>query len=130
MATLAYFRAHYPEFDDPVASDALVQQHLDDAELFVIEGKWGKWYDLGHAAYAAHTLELRLRRQKAPGGSQSPLNVQSKSAGGLSVSYNTSVAATAGEVWYMQTPYGTEYWRLLQIVGISAAFVISPCMEV
>jgi hypothetical protein len=130
MADLAYFRTAYPEFDDPVASDVTVQYYLDLAETHVVEAKWGKWYDEGHAAYAAHLLELSLRRQKSGGGNQSSSNVSSKRADGLAVSYAVGQSSGTSETWYLSTPYGARYWQLLQLVGIPAALAVSPLAEV
>ena len=130
MADVAYFRTRFPEFDSPVAEDPVVQYWLDDAELFVIESKWEKWYDIGHSLFAAHNLALSIQRQKVAGGDQGQMNVSSQSADGLSVTFATGITSSTDEVWFNKTPYGTEYWRLLQLVGIPAAFAVSPLAEV
>lgn len=60
MATLAEFRAAFPEFSR--ASDALVNAKLTDASGTMDVTVWGDRYDQGQLYLAAHLLAL------APGG--------------------------------------------------------------
>lgn len=120
--TPADFKLRYPEFD-PV-DDARVQIFLDDAALEMCESAWGDLYDRGQAALAAHMLAIANQTEASGGtggGASGP--VASRSIGDVSVSFGLSSSSSKSEDWYTSTPYGSDYWRLVKIVGMGAVVV-------
>lgn len=114
-------RARYPEFSDVTAyPDARIQTWITKGEGELSEGQWGDQYDEGMLPYVAHFLAWTTMATNSGGavGSMGPL--ASKSVGDVSISFGTVVSgsASATEGFWNSTPYGQEYWRLVQMYGV------------
>jgi len=112
-ATIADFRARFPEFSDVVEfPDARIQLFLDDAVLIHIgddENRWGGKYNTAHAYLAAHLLFIGTNTEVgSTAANVGP--VSSKSAGGVSVT--KAVVAkdrSEGDDFYSSTSYGQQF---------------------
>ncbi len=122
-ATVATFREAFPEFASQTnyPSDR-VQMWLDVAVKMVNEARWGSLTDFGVHLYTAHHLAVQTRAIKAgafgnvPGQTSGVLS--SKSADGVSASYDTSVATLEGEGHWNLTVYGTMFRQHAKLMGI------------
>lgn len=127
MATdLSTFRTRFPEFaDDTEYPDARVQLFLDDAQgdLGNDESRWCGKYDKAHAYLAAHLLTVGTKTELGETNANAG-SVQSKSAGGVSVSKSV-VAKDRSDLddFYMSTSYGQQFLiiRNLCFVGVTVA---------
>ena len=117
------FKIRFPEF--VTVDDSRIQLWLDDAELEVGESAWGTLYEKGVMLLAAHFLFIDQENQDSGDGAggSSMSRVTAKSVGDVSVSFARATAADATEDWYMQSSYGSEYWRLKMRVGMGAVAV-------
>jgi hypothetical protein len=124
MADLAYFRQKYPAF--AALDDSKVQFHLDDVLPMLEVSRWGNIYDRGHAALAAHELQLSLLReqdgQSGGGGGLFPLT--SKSVGDVSFSFGAPSFNNADDAYYQSTTYGQDYVTMRDMVGIGAVAAV------
>jgi len=108
----AIFRARFPEFADVTEfPDARVQLFIDDSVLYIgtEETRWCNKYDLAQSYLSAHMLFVATKSE-AGDASSSVGPVQSKSAGGVSVS--KAVVAkdlSIGDEQYMSTTYGQQF---------------------
>lgn len=107
------FLQRYPEFNQTDLN--LVGLFISDAQTEMSQKRWGKLYQRGVMALAAHLLKLRLDAQENNGNANRPL--ASESAGELSVSYAVS-AMVGSEEFFQLTAYGQEYLRLRKLVGV------------
>ncbi len=121
--TVPEFRARFPEFADPVATDAQIQALIDDTCCNFDQARWDCFYKRGHSLYVAHLLELRKQQESGSGGTGSLDRKQSKAVDGVSVSYATMAPSDYNEAFFAGTSYGSEYLMLLQTVGIGAVCI-------
>lgn len=128
VITVEDFRARFPEFDDPRASDAQVQAAIEDTECEFNIDRWGCAYTRGHSLLVAHLLILSERRQSSnsAAGAAPALQANSKSADSVSIGYNSKGAESSMEEYYKSTNYGQEYLMLLEQVKAPGAVVILP----
>ncbi|AOF54437.1 hypothetical protein BKG91_09405 [Rodentibacter caecimuris] len=103
----------YPEFEE--IDHNRIDLFLLDAKMEVSQVRWGKLYQRGVLALAAHLLRLSLWTTEMDGGANR--NIASENAGELSVSY-VAPALTGTDADYQLTAYGQEYLRLRRLVGI------------
>ena len=123
--TIEDFRARFPEFDNPVATDAQIQAAIEDTQCNFSINKWGCNYKRGHSLYVAHYLTIQSRRTSGGVGGASPsLQATSKSVDGVSVSYNASVASSNSYEWFKSTVYGQEYLALLDVVKVPGVLLV------
>ena len=113
MATdLATFRTRFPEFsDDTEYTDARAQLFLDDAQgdLGLNESRWNGKYDKAQAYLAAHLLSVGTKTELGDTATSAGA-VQSKSAGGVSVSKSvTAKDRSDQDDFYMSTSYGQQF---------------------
>lgn len=120
--TDAGFVAFFPEFNDASDYTGVQRQYwLNLAIASLNARRWGQFYSLGCYLYAAHHLTVfsghgNRRLRQRPG--KPPLLQASKSAGGLSVSYDVqSVAIKDGGLWN-STSYGIRWLELANMVGL------------
>jgi len=107
--TIERFRGIYPEFDDVTYPDAEVQYALDLAQE-VHRCSANALY-----AVAAHFLSLFTAekiRNDGGGASTSSVGTIKKARVGRIATEFVSMAATAADVYYEQTPYGKLYLAL------------------
>ena len=115
------FKTRYPEFDS--VTDARVQFFIDDALLEIDEGRWGDLFDRGTAALTAHLLAVATTTEAANGKGGALGPVINKSVGDVSVGFGISLVSVQNREWYYSTPYGQDFWRLVQRVGAGAVAV-------
>lgn len=112
------FKLRYPEFSK--VPDAKVQMALEDAQAVVSQKIWGKLYEQGVHALAAHYLFISGGfAADGNGNGQAIQPIASKSAGGLSVAYggiNQGLQDEFGS--FSATAYGQRYLELRQLVGV------------
>lgn len=112
MTDIAGFRARFPEFTLPIASDARVQLFLDDASMQINASLWGAKTDLGIYYLAAHLLAID-NATGMTGGTFGP--VTSEAVGQVSRSYaSNGTPGHASE--FGATKYGMNYYRLWRTV--------------
>lgn len=104
--------ARYPEFEK--VDEEKIDLFLLDATMEVSQARWGKLYQRGVLALAAHLLRLSLWTTQGGGGANR--NLAAESAGELSVTYATPTL-TGTDADYQLTAYGQEYLRLRRLIG-------------
>ena len=123
---LAAFREHFPEFaDDSIYSDAMVEFWAGIADKRLNTTRWDTLLDHGLELFTAHMVSLASENiadglAGAPPGGGAGI-MASQSAGGVSVSYDTSSVAMQDGGDYNQTVYGRQFLKLARIVGIGGA---------
>jgi hypothetical protein len=116
------FKARYTEFAS--TSDARVQVYIDDAELEMNEAQWGDLYDRGLSALTAHLLSIADKNAASGGaGTSLPGALVGRSVGSVSIQFATSASGGTSSDFYLSTAYGTDYWRLAQMVGLGIVVV-------
>lgn len=120
MITPDDIRARYTEFasvtDYP---DATIQTWIDKAVGELSETEWSDQYNEGLLAFTAHYLAWSTNTASQGGGIGSIGPVASRSIGDVSVAF----AGFGGdmsqlEAFWLATPYGQEYWRMVQLYGV------------
>ncbi|PVZ86710.1 DUF4054 domain-containing protein [Serratia sp. S1B] len=112
------FTVRYPEFSS--TSPERISGALQDAANQMSRKVWGKLFEQGHHALAAHLLYASGVLTKSGNHSGKPLQAaNSKSAGGLSISYSAHDAGFGtNHDGYASSSYGQEYLRLRKLVGV------------
>lgn len=120
--TNASFRTAFPAFADTTKyPNPVVDMWLGVAVQSVNEGRWSTLTDIGVSLYLAHELTIeglisqQAARGIAPTGRQ---GIQtSKSADGVSVSYDVSTTSEKDAGHWNTTVYGTRYYRMARMMG-------------
>ncbi|QQP86939.1 DUF4054 domain-containing protein [Entomomonas asaccharolytica] len=119
------FRARYPEFDS--ISDGRINVFIEDAQLQVSAKIWGKLYQQGVLALAAHLLKSNPNANgSGSGGNGSPFPVSNKSAGSLSIGYAVPTVSDNDDSSYMLTIYGQRYLQLRKLVAVHIKVIAWP----
>jgi hypothetical protein len=114
---LSTFRADFPEFTSTTDyPDALLTFWSGIAEKRVIQTRWDDLYTHGVELATAHYVALAKQNQAAPGAASGL--VASESAGGVSVSYDTSAGSLKDGGHWNQTTYGRQFMELARMVGM------------
>ena len=112
--SIADFRARFPEYDDDTDyGDPRIQLFIgDSATLYmgVDEAHWGDKYDIAQAYLVAHLLALSEGSELGDKSAKSG-KVQSRTAGGVSVSY---AAGDASDDFFNATIYGQQFDQIRQ----------------
>lgn len=103
----------YPEFEK--VDDEKIDLFLLDAKTEISQARWGKLYQRGVLALAAHLLRLSLWTTQSGGAANR--NLAAESAGELSVTYAAPML-TGTDADYQLTAYGQEYLRLRRLIGV------------
>lgn len=118
------FLNRYPEFAsvDPTR----IKTALEDAEIELSRKVWGKFFEQGYHALAAHSLYASGALTKKGNTNGAPVQAAtSKSAGGLSVSYSAPDAGVISNHDGLGTSeYGKKYLRLRKLVSVH--FLVVP----
>lgn len=122
MISASAFRTAFPAFADATAfPDALVNFWAGIADKSTNLERWGNLADLGAMLFVAHNISLEAKSSLdasfggIPGAAEGA--VSSKSASGVSISFDTGSSAEAdGGAWNM-TVYGQRYIRYLRLFG-------------
>lgn len=130
--TSSSFVVDFPEFNDTATyPDSGITYWINLAYLLMDPGRWGNLLDPGAEQFVAHNLVLEAQAQAAsnngatPGTSQGGV-VSSKSAGGVSISYDTSSAIELDAGHWNMTIYGRRYIRLARMIGAGPVIIASP----
>lgn len=112
------FTKRYPEFTE-VDPDR-IKIALDDAENQMSRKVWGKLFEQGHHALAAHLLYASGALTKKGSTNGAPVQTAtSKTAGGISIGYSAPDSGfAANHDGYASSIYGQEYLRLRKLVGV------------
>ena len=128
QVTPAQFRANFPAFASAQPyTNELIQFWLTDAYNNMNAPGWGTNLDTYAQLRAAHFLSIEgqaiLAAQRGAVPGQATGMVSSKSAGPISVSYDTATAAMkeGGADTWNATTYGQRYWRKARMVGAGGA---------
>lgn len=129
--TSTSFRLAFPAFANPVKYPvAMVDLWLNASSELVNAERWGNLTDLGVSLMAAHYMALEAQAASAAGGSRLPGGsvgvLSSKSAQGVSASYDTSSATEQGGGHWNMTTYGTRYYRMAKLMGVGPVQVGAP----
>jgi len=128
--TPASLRALYPEFAVGAYPDAVIMPWIPIAERFVAVDRWGTLSDLGVTLWICHqiTLSRQAAKQAAFGAipGQTKGIVTSKSVDGVSVSSDVSSATESDAGHWNLTVYGTQFYRLLRMMGAGGIYLGAP----
>lgn len=124
------FRVAFPAFANPVKyPPAMVDLWLDAAVKLINTAKWGELADLGAYLMTAHYLALESQAAATTGARMPGAGVgilSSKSAQGVSASYDISTASEKDAGHWNMTTYGTRYYRLARMMGAGPVQVGVP----
>lgn len=120
--SVADFRAAFPEFGSTVKyPDPLVQLWLTFSSQLVNEARWGDLAPMGMMLATAHRLVIATKNSAAAAQNLAPGAItgalSSKSADGLSASYEVSTVTEEGAGQWNATNYGTQYYQLMRMMG-------------
>jgi len=124
--TVQNVRDRFPEFEDDTAfTDGRIQTWITKGEAELSEGEWGGMYNEAMLVYVAHYLSWSTMIANSGGSVGSVGPIASKSVGDVSISFASvsSANASAGESFWLSTPYGQEYWRLVMLCGATMVTV-------
>lgn len=119
------FRALLPEFDDTKKyKTATINVWINQGSATVNGAALSGRRDLVLAYYVAHHLVLGERnkaaaKRGAPG--QATNVISGKNAGGLSLTYDTTIASDEGAGHWNLTDYGKRYWKMVRMAGAGGA---------
>ena len=134
MASLSNsdFRSDLPEFSDTTQfPESALTYWMNLGLLMLNQSRWGvagaggtsarTEYDMGLEMFMAHniTLEAQAQNQVGVGGIPGPAQgpVTSKSAGDVSISYNTEAAIELEAGHWNNTVYGQRFIRMARMYG-------------
>lgn len=126
MITVAIFRTRFPEFsDDAEYPDARIQLFIDDSveDIGSDESRWYGKYDRAQAYYTAHLLTVGTKTEAGDASAVSG-SIQSKSAGGVSVTRSVSTKTRSdNDELLASTSYGLQFLTIRNscFVGMMAA---------
>lgn len=120
--TPATFRTLFPAFGSTAKyADPMVEMWLALAAKLINADRWGELADMGQGLITAHNLVLESTAQVSAqrgGNPGSQIGIlTSKSAGGVSASYDASSSTEQGAGHWNQTTYGARYYRLSRMMG-------------
>lgn len=121
----ASFRADFPEFSSVTTyPDTSIQFWIGVAALRLDPQVWAEMLDFGTELFVAHNVILSARAAAAAAGpgaaaatGQATGPLASKSAGGLSASYDTAAAAVKDAGPFNLTTYGQQFAQLMAAFG-------------
>jgi len=104
-ATLAEFRAQFPEFAAPTLTDEQVTLILECTCSMINLECWGDKASCGHLYLAAHFSATQLGEEAG--------SLTAKTIGRISESFSASVTVDPGNM-FQTTKYGRMYWMLFR----------------
>ena len=130
--TASQFRTNFPAFRDVGRfSDPAVNMYLTYAYSILPAGRWANTLDMGAQLYTAHHLAIDdVANRSASAGATPGLSagvVSSKTAGPVSISFDTQNALQAGAGFWNLTTYGTRFYRMMRTAGIAGIQVGAGC---
>lgn len=115
----------FPEFNEPVATDAQVQAKLDLAERMMEPSVWGDLFNDGQLFYAAHLLSVSLTCAAALGQGAALYGLKARTVDDVSVTFNVPQATNNFQAFFNSTCYGQQYQMLVNCVGVGMLVVTS-----
>lgn len=119
--TVSDFRAAFPAFANTTRyATPMVTLWLNYVNKTLDAGRWGDLLDMGTMLALAHflTVEMKAASTAQNGGSPGGVGLlTSKSADGVSASYDVSSVTEEGAGFWNATSYGTRYYRMARMVG-------------
>ncbi|WP_147196030.1 DUF4054 domain-containing protein [Pantoea sp. CCBC3-3-1] len=110
---IAVFRTRYPEFD--TVNDSLLNAYFSEATIYLNNTDASPVTDVNQRAVLLNMLVAHLAALNSGVGGQAASGlvgrVTSASEGSVSVSVDAG-PSSASSWWYMQTPYGAQYWQI------------------
>lgn len=128
MADAATFLEIFPEF--AATSTNVATFWIEQARAQLALGRLGANADLAVYLFVGHNLVLNqqdlddAKNGALPGDTLGP--IASKSAGGLSVTYDSGSIAMEGAGPYNATSYGQRLWKLLQAAAMGGVYAAIP----
>lgn len=128
----AQFRQFFNAFGDTTKyPDAYIDAWLQYADKMLLMPPWTEPpRSLAMALYAAHWIVLDQRDGNTSSGGGvpgSPAQVQtSKSVGGVSVGYDTSLSTFQGAGTWNSTSYGARFYQMAMLVGMAGTQLGGP----
>lgn len=112
------FIVRYPEFTSTAPSR--IEGALADAANQMSRKVWGRLYEQGHQALAAHLLYAAGALAPSGNSNGNPMkSISSRSVAGVSIGYSAPDAGFgANHKGYASSSYGQEYTRLRELVGV------------
>jgi len=112
------FTERYPEFSS--TAPARISGALEDAANQMSRKVWGRLYEQGQAALAAHLLFVSGALTASGNSNGNPMKtIASRSVAGVSVSYSSPDAGFgSNHDGYASSGYGQEYIRLRKLVAV------------
>ncbi|EKN5130134.1 DUF4054 domain-containing protein [Yersinia enterocolitica] len=112
------FIVRYPEFTS--TAPARIEGALADAANQMSRKVWGRLYEQGHQALAAHLLYSAGALTPSGNSNGNPMkSIASRSVAGVSIGYSAPDAGFgANHDGYASSGYGQEYIRLRKLVGV------------
>jgi len=118
------FREAFPEFSDTeLYPNSLLEFWYNFGSKLLNEKRWGELLNEGLFLFTAHSIVVAIGNEKraaigaTPGVSSNGI-LASKSAGGVSASYDTGSVSLVNAGNFNSTSYGRSFWQLSQIVGM------------
>jgi hypothetical protein len=129
---IGLFRAAFPEFKDTVRyPDELINFWAGLAILQVLPRVWKRAWFQGMCLYVAHEITMAERNEKTAqnGGVPGTFGgiANSKTVGGASVGYDSTVTSERDGGWWNLTTYGKQFLRLARIFGAGAIQLNGKC---
>jgi hypothetical protein len=123
ILTIEGFRQTFPAFRDPVnypdeAIGFWINQAINFSPINI--NRWGQFYDIGLRYYIAHNLALDRVSEITVSGGGAPVGsgvANSKSVGGVSISYDVEFGSEEKAGHWNLTTFGTRFIRLLRMAG-------------
>jgi hypothetical protein len=121
--TVDRFRELVPKFSDPTKyPDEDIQTAIDLAVLNFNSCVWGDKLQAGQALWVAHWL-MFYGTSTIPAMTR-PSFATSKKVGDTAITYSDAVAGEMLKNPYMWTPYGQQYWFMLQTLPTTGLMIV------
>lgn len=124
--TASQFRTNFPAFANTAQYPApVIEFYLGLAYSLLNASRWNSSLDYGAQLFVAHNLFLERKAQveakkgAPPGTAAGP--VSSKSAGPVSIAWDTGSAAEPNAGHWNNSTYGQRYIRIARLMGMGGA---------
>lgn len=116
--TVEEFRATFSAFADAsLYPDVAISYWIGQAPNALDVTRWGQFYDQGLRLYVAHMLAVNRMAGSMTGAPVGAAIPQSKSVGGVSISYDVEFGSEEGAGAWNLTIWGSQFYRLQLAAG-------------
>ena len=116
--TVEQFRELLPAFSDStVYPDDEIQSFINLAVVNFNGCFWGSRLQVGEAMWVAHWLTIAGSSSNMPATIPMPSFAISKKVGDTSITYSDKILEQQMQNPYLRTPYGQQYWFMVQHLG-------------